>query len=150
MNKNNLSTAIFIALSDVAHEVFKRCVTECEAGQYSAREIDKAKSKGSISFEWDKAKEIYWENISGGVSWTDESKKQINVSFPQHGWQCSFGLRAVFDLLCKYAPLAREEKDLTAKQVKECCTFVKSEEVAGKCGRLSRGRRPSMRQQRKR
>lgn len=131
MNKNNLSTAIFIALSDVAHEVFKRCVTECEAGQYSAKEIDKGMSKGRISFEWNKAKEICWENISGGVSWADESKEQINISFPQHGWQCSFALRVVFYLLCKYAPLAREERDLTAKQVKECCTFVKSEEVAG-------------------
>ena len=122
-NMNDTSTKVFISLGAVAHIVFN---TGYIMAKYqptiSVSELLQKKHKWDISWcdvKTDKLREDVYKNM--GISLNEQGDI---ITIKRDSFECSFEIRSTFELLEKFARLAREEKSLSNAVIKKNTTFT--------------------------
>lgn len=129
---NDTSTKVFTALCGVASAVFADCYINKQQPTITLNELLRKKAH-------------YWICCSAVTKERLEALNDVNVkvgefqyeytqiSIEANQFKCSFHVSDVFQLLAKFAKLAREEKILGNARIKEMCkfkkTFVKAEQA---------------------
>ena len=122
---NDTSTKVFLALQRVAMWVFADCYVHKEQMVITADELLKKKAQCWICFG-DVKKEtldrLNDKEISVGKFFDGDTE----ITIKANSFECSFCVYSVFELLVKFARLAREEKILKSSEIKTRCTFSKT------------------------
>lgn len=120
---NDTSTKVFISLGAVAHIVFNTGYNKAKyQPTISVTELNQKKHEWDISWsevKTDKLREEVYKNI--GIS-LDEQGNIITIE--RDKFKCSFEIHSIFELLAKFARLAREEKSISNAVIKGYTTFT--------------------------
>ena len=121
---NDTSTKVFLALQRVAMWVFADCYVHKEQMVITVDELLKKKAQCWICFG-DVKKEtldrLNDKEISVGKFFDGDTE----ITIKANSFECSFCVYSVFELLVRFARLAREEKILKSSEIKARCTFSK-------------------------
>ena len=120
---NDTSTKVFIALGAIAHVVFNTGYNNAEYQQtISVAELNQKKHKWNISWDnvkTDKLREDAYKNI--GISLNEQGDI---ITIKRDSFECSFEIHLIFELLAKFAKLAREEKSISNAVIKQYTTLT--------------------------
>ena len=122
---NDTSTKVFLALQRIAVGVFADCYVNKYQKIITANELLQKKAHYWVCFDEVKKETLDRLNdkeISVGEFFDGNTEITIKVN----SFQCSFCVYSVFELLVKFARLAREEKILKSSEIKAHCTFSKT------------------------
>ena len=120
---NDTSTKVFIALGAIAHVIFNTGYNKAKYQQtISVAELNQKKHEWDISWsevKTDKLREDEYKNI--GISLNEQGNI---ITIKRDKFKCSFETHSIFELLAKFARLAREEKSLSNAVIKSYTTFT--------------------------
>lgn len=120
---NDTSTKVFIALGAIAHIVFNTGYNKAEYQQtISVCELNQKKHECDISWDkvkTDKLREDAYKNI--GISLNEQGDI---ITIKRDSFECSFEIHSIFELLAKFARLAREEKSISNAVIKQYTTLT--------------------------
>ena len=120
---NERSTNAFIAIAKVAKVVFETGYIDAEfQPTITASELIKKTKKLSIAWgrvNTEELRETFYRNFGIRV---DESGEIITIK--QEKFECTFNIHWTFELLVKFARLAREEKTIKNSLIKQYTTFT--------------------------
>ena len=120
---NERSTNAFIAIAKVAKVVFDTGYIDAEfQPTITASELIKKTKKLSIAWgrvNTEELREKFYRNFGIRV---DESGEIITIK--QEKFECTFDIHWTFELLVKFARLAREEKAIKNSLIKQYTTFT--------------------------
>ena len=122
---NDTSTKVFLALQRVAMWVFADCYINKDQKTITANELLQKKAHYWVCFDEVKKETLDRLNdkeISVGEFFEGNTEITIKVN----SFECSFCVYSIFELLVKFARLAREEKILKSSEIKARCTFSKT------------------------
>ena len=122
---NDTSTKVFLALQRVAMQVFTDCYVNKYQKIITANELLQKKAHYWVCFDEVKKETLDRLNdkeISVGEFFEGNTEITIKVN----SFECTFGVHNIFELLVKFARLAREEKILKSSEIKAHCTFSKT------------------------
>lgn len=122
---NDTSTKVFLALQRIAVGVFDDCYINKDQKIITANELLQKKAHYWVCFDEVKKETLDRLNdkeISVGEFFDGNTEINIKVN----SFECSFCVYSVFELLVKFARLAREEKILKSSEIKARCTFSKT------------------------
>ena len=122
---NDTSTKVFLALQRVAMCVFADCYVNKYQKIITANELLQKKAHYWVCFDEVKKETLDRLNdkeISVGEFFEGNTEITIKVN----SFECTFGVHNIFELLVKFARLAREEKILKSSEIKTRCTFSKT------------------------
>ena len=121
---NDTSTKVFLALQRIAMWVFADCYVHKEQMVITADELLKKKAQCWICFG-DVKKEtldrLNDKEILVGKFFDGDTE----ITIKANSFECSFCVYSVFELLVRFARLAREERILKSSEIKAHCTFSK-------------------------
>lgn len=119
---NDTSTKVFIALGAIAHIVFNTGYNKAKYQQtISVAELNQKKHECDISWDnvkTDKLREDAYKNI--GISLNEQGDI---ITIKRDSFECSFEIHSIFELLAKFARLAREEKSISNAVIKQYTTL---------------------------
>lgn len=121
---NDTSTKVFLALQRIAVGVFADCYINKDQKIITANELLQKKAHYWVCFDEVKKETLDRLNdkeISVGEFFEGNTEITIKVN----SFQCTFGVHNIFELLVKFARLAREEKILKSSEIKAHYTFSK-------------------------
>ena len=122
---NDTSTKVFIALGAIAHIVFNTGYNKAKYQQtISVAELNQKKHEWDISWsevKTDKLREDEYKNI--GISLNEQGNI---ITIKRDSFECTFEIHSIFELLAKFARLAREEKIMSNAEIKRMTTFAKT------------------------
>ena len=121
---NDTSTKVFLALQRIAMQVFADCYVNKYQKIITANELLQKKAHYWVCFDEVKKETLDRLNdkeISVGEFFDGNTEITIKVN----SFECSFCVYSVFELLVKFARLARDEKILKSGEIKAHCTFSK-------------------------
>lgn len=122
---NDTSTKVFIALGAIAHIVFNTGYNKAKYQQtISVAELNQKKHEWDISWsdvKTDKLREDEYKNI--GISLNEQGNI---ITIKRDSFECTFEIHSIFELLAKFARLAREEKSISNAVIKQYTTFIGS------------------------
>lgn len=128
---NERSTNAFIAIAKVAKVVFETGYIDAEfQPTITASELIKKTKKLSIAWgrvNTEELRETFYRNFGIRV---DESGEVIAIK--QENFECTFNIHWTFELLVKFARLAREEKTIKNSLIKQYTTFTWANEQEDK------------------
>ena len=128
---NERSTNAFIAIAKVAKVVFETGYIDAEfQPTITASELIKKTKKLSIAWgrvNTEELRETFYRNFGIRV---DESGEVITIK--QENFECTFNIHWTFELLVKFARLAREEKTIKNSLIKQYTTFTWANEQEDK------------------
>lgn len=128
---NERSTNAFIAIAKVAKVVFETGYIDAEfQPTITASELIKKTKKLSIAWgrvNTEELRETFYRNFGIRV---DESGEIITIK--QEKFECTFNIHWTFELLVKFARLAREEKTIKNSLIKQYTTFTWANEQEAK------------------
>ena len=117
------STKVFIALGAIAHIVFNTGYNKAEYQQtISVYELNQKKHECDISWDnvkTDKLREDAYKNI--GISLNEQGDI---ITIKRDSFECTFEIHSIFELLAKFARLAREEKSISNAVIKQYTTLT--------------------------
>ena len=120
---NDTSTKVFIALGAIAHIVFNTGYNKAEYQQtISVYELNQKKHECDISWDnvkTDKLREDAYKNI--GISLNEQGDI---ITIKRDSFECTFEIHSIFELLAKFARLAREEKSISNAVIKQYTTLT--------------------------
>lgn len=120
---NGRSTDTFIAIAQVAKVVFETGYINAKSQPtITASELIKKANKYSIAWgrvNTEELREKFYLNFGIRV---DESGEIITIK--QEKFECTFNIHWTFELLVKFARLAREEKAIKNSLIKQYMTFT--------------------------
>ena len=120
---NDTSTKVFIALGAIAHVVFNTGYNKAEYQQtISVYELNQKKHECDISWDnvkTDKLREDAYKNI--GISLNEQGDI---ITIKRDSFECSFEIHSIFELVAKFARLAREEKSISNAVIKQYATLT--------------------------
>ena len=122
---NDTSTKVFLALQRIVIGVLADCYINKDQKTITANELLQKKAHYWVCFDEVKKEALDRLNdkeISVGEFFEGNTEMTIKVN----SFQCTFGVHNVFELLVKFARLAREEKILKSSEIKARCTFSKT------------------------
>ena len=122
---NDTSTKVFLALQRIAIGVFADCYINKDQKTITANELLQKKAHYWVCFDEVKKEALDRLNdkeISVGEFFEGNTEITIKVN----SFECTFGVHNIFELLVKFARLAREEKILKSNDIKSYCTFEKT------------------------
>ena len=122
---NDTSTKVFLALQRIAIGVFADCYINKDQKIITANELLQKKAHYWVCFDEVKKETLDRLNdkeISVGEFFEGNTEITIKVN----SFECSFCVYSIFELLVKFARLAREEKILKSSEIKARCTFSKT------------------------
>ena len=122
---NDTSTKVFLALQRIAIGVFADCYINKDQKIITANELLQKKAHYWVCFDEVKKETLDRLNdkeISVGEFFEGNTEITIKVN----SFECTFGVHNIFELLVKFARLAREEKILKSSEIKARCTFSKT------------------------
>ena len=123
------STKVFIALGAIAHIVFNTGYNKAEYQQtISVYELNQKKHEFDISWDnvkTDKLREDAYKNI--GISLNEQGDI---ITIKRDSFECTFEIHSIFELLAKFARLAREEKSISNAVIKQYTTLTYFESAA--------------------
>ena len=122
---NDTSTKVFLALQRIAMQVFADCYINKDQKIITANELLQKKAHYWVCFDEVKKETLDRLNdkeISVGEFFEGNTEITIKVN----SFECTFGVHNIFELLVKFARLAREEKILKSSEIKARCTFSKT------------------------
>ena len=114
-----------MALQRIAIGVFADCYTNKYQKIITANELLQKKAHYWVCFDEVKKEALDRLNdkeISVGEFFEGNTEITIKVN----SFECTFGVHNIFELLVKFARLAREEKILKSSEIKARCTFSKT------------------------
>ena len=119
---NDTSTKVFIALGAIAHIVFNTGYNKAKYQQtISVAELNQKKHECDISWDnvkTDKLREDAYKNI--GISLNEQGDI---ITIKRDSFECSFEIHSIFELVAKFARLAREEKSISNAVIKQYTTL---------------------------
>ena len=121
---NDTSTKVFLALQRIAVGVFADCYINKDQKIITANELLQKKAHYWVCFDEVKKETLDRLNdkeISVGEFFEGNTEITIKVN----SFECTFCVYSVFELLVRFARLAREEKILKSSEIKARCTFSK-------------------------
>ena len=122
---NDTSTKVFMALQRVAVCVFADCYINKDQKIITANELLQKKAHYWVCF--DEVKKETLDRLNDKeISVGEFFDGNTEITIKANSFQCSFCVYSVFELLVKFARLAREEKILKSSEVKAHCTFSKT------------------------
>lgn len=117
------STKVFIALGAIAHIVFNTGYNKAKYQQtISVAELNQKKHECDISWDnvkTDKLREDAYKNI--GISLNEQGDI---ITIKRDSFECSFEIHSIFELVAKFARLAREEKSISNAVIKQYTTLT--------------------------
>ena len=117
------STKVFIALGAIAHIVFNTGYNKAEYQKtISVYELHQKKHECDISWDnvkTDKLREDAYKNI--GISLNEQGDI---ITIKRDSFECTFEIHSIFELLAKFARLAREEKSISNAVIKQYTTLT--------------------------
>ena len=120
---NDTSTKVFIALGAIAHIVFNTGYNKAKYQQtISVAELNQKKHEWDISWsdvKTDKLREDEYKNI--GISLNEQGNI---ITIKRDSFECTFEIHSIFELLAKFARLAREEKSISNAVIKQYTTLT--------------------------
>ena len=122
---NDTSTKVFTALYGVASVGFTDCYINKQQPTITLNELLQKKAHYWVCFGEVKKETLDRLNdkeISVGEFFEGNTEITIKVN----SFECTFGVHNIFELLVKFARLAREEKILKSSEIKARCTFSKT------------------------
>ena len=123
------STKVFIALGAIAHIVFNTGYNKAEYQQtISVYELNQKKHEFDISWDnvkTDKLREDAYKNI--GISLNEQGDI---ITIKRDSFECTFEIHSIFELVAKFARLAREEKSISNAVIKQYTTLTYFESAA--------------------
>ena len=123
------STKMFIALGAIAHIVFNTGYNKAEYQQtISVAELNQKKHEFDISWDnvkTDKLREDAYKNI--GISLNEQGDI---ITIKRDSFECTFEIHSIFELVAKFARLAREEKSISNAVIKQYTTLTYFESAA--------------------
>ena len=122
---NDTSTKVFLALQRVAIGVFADCYINKDQKIITANELLQKKTHYWACFD-ELKKETLDRLNDKEISVGEFFEGNTEVTIKANSFECSFCVYSVFELLVRFARLAREEKILKSSEIKARCTFSKT------------------------
>ena len=120
---NDTSTKVFMSLGAVAHIVFNTGYNKAKyRPTISVTELNQKKHEWDISWsevKTDKLREDVYKNI--GISLNEQGNI---ITIKRDSFECTFEIHSIFELLAKFARLAREEKSISNAVIKQYTTLT--------------------------
>lgn len=123
-NMNDTSTKVFLALQRIAVWVFADCYVNRDKPRIALNELFTKKTNYWI-IDSKIQKETLERLNDNEISVGEFCEENTTITIKVNSFKCSFSVYNVFELLTKFAKLAREEKVLSNAQIKQYCTFEK-------------------------
>lgn len=122
---SDTSTKVFLALQRVAMWVFADCYINKDQKTITANELLQKKAHYWVCF--DEVKKETLDRLNDKeISVGEFFDGNTEITIKANSFECSFCVYSVFELLVKFARLAREEKILKSSEIKARCTFSKT------------------------
>lgn len=122
---NDTSTKVFLALQRIAVEVFDDCYINKDQKTITANELLQKKAHYWVCF--DEVKKGTLDRLNDKeISVGEFFEGNTEITIKVNSFECTFGVHSIFELLVKFARLAREEKILKSSEIKARCTFSKT------------------------
>lgn len=117
------STKVFTTLCAIARIVFNTGYNKAKYQQtISVYELNQKKHECDISWDnvkTDKLREDVYKNI-GGISLNEQGDI---ITIKRDSFECTFEIHSIFELVAKFARLAREEKSISNAVIKQYTTL---------------------------
>ena len=121
---NDTSTKVFLALQRIAIAVFADCYINKDQKIITANELLQKKAHYWVCF--DEVKKETLDRLNDKeISVGEFFEGNTEITIKANSFECSFCVYSVFELLVRFARLAREEKILKSSEIKARCTFSK-------------------------
>ena len=121
---NDTSTKVFLALRRIAVGVFADCYINKDQKIITANELLQKKAHYWVCF--DEVKKETLDRLNDkDISVGKFHDGDTEITIKANSFECSFCVYSVFELLVRFARLAREEKILKSSEIKARCTFSK-------------------------
>ena len=122
---NDTSTKVFLALQRVAVSVFADCYINKYQKIITANELLQKKAHYWVCF--DEVKKETLDRLNDKeISVGEFFDGNTEITIKANSFECSFCVYSIFELLVKFARLAREEKILKSSEIKARCTLSKT------------------------